>query len=418
MAKDKKISVGILGFGGRGEAMAEAIKEFPDKIYVKAIAEPEANRRQTATEQYGVAEENIYCDYNEFLKEGVIVDLLIITTMDTMHYEPIMKAMEIGYKTILLEKPISIDLNECIKMAKAAKKYNADVIVLHTLRYGIYYRRLKEIIDNGELGDIMGIRHSEGASLMNYSHSFVRGNWANTATSAPFILQKSCHDTDIIVYLTGKKYKKISSIGSLTYFKEENAPEGCADKCVDCERKYECSYNSLSLYRDPGHKLWYESAVTKHGYSSVEEAMQKGRYGRCVYKCDNNVTDQQVTCFEFEDGTTGTFAMTAFDFGRRTEIQGSIRTLRADETSGIIEIYNQLGGNLYKKFDIKAEHSTTINHHSSDIQLTMDLIEFINEGDSSKLSFIEGALQSHLACFAAEISRKEERTVYISELIK
>lgn len=54
-------------------------------------------------------------------------------------------------------------------MTEAAKKYNANVIILHSLRYGLYWRKLREIAMSGKLGKIMGIRHVEGASLINYS---------------------------------------------------------------------------------------------------------------------------------------------------------------------------------------------------------------------------------------------------------
>ena len=131
----EKISVGILGFGGRGISMAKAIAEFPDEIYVKAIAEPEENRKQMAIKDYGVPAENVYDGYKEFLSKGVIADLLIITTMDNFHYEPLMQALEIGYKNILLEKPLSPSMDECIEMTRAAQEHNANVVVLHSLRY-------------------------------------------------------------------------------------------------------------------------------------------------------------------------------------------------------------------------------------------------------------------------------------------
>lgn len=414
----KKISVGIIGFGGRGTSMARAIEAFSDKIYVTAVAEPEENRRRTATEEYGVPAENVFADYNEFLAKGVLADLLIVTTMDTMHYEPTMMALETGYKNILLEKPISPDLDECKNLVKKAKEKDANIVILHSLRYNLYYRKMKEIIERGEIGEVMGVRHIEGAGAMNYSHSFVRGNFANTKKSAPFIMQKSCHDTDILSYVTGLKYKKLSAFGSLGYFNESNAPEDCADRCSDCKYKDECRFSGYLLYPHPYHGPWYSSAVTLHGYSSLEEAMEKGEYGRCVFKCDNDVMDHQAINFEFENGATGTFSLTAFDAGRRTEIQGTECLMRCVEKTGIIEIYNQIPGDLVKTYDIKSESSTTLDHYDTDIQLVMDLIAFINEGDATNLSFIEGALHSHLACFAAEISRKEERVVYISELAK
>lgn len=396
--------------------MAKAIAKFSDEIYIKAVAEPEENRKQMAINDYGVPEENVFNDYNEFLSKGVIVDLLMITTMDNFHYEPLMKALEIGYKNILLEKPLSPSMKECIEMTEAAQKHNANVIVLHSLRYGLYWRKLREIVKSGEIGKVMGIRHVEGASVMNYSHSFVRGNWENTKDSAPFIMAKSCHDTDIITYITGKKYKKISSFGSLVYYTQENAPEGAASHCLDCKYKDECMYSTVPLYEAEYHAPWYESIVTKEGYSSVEEAARKGRYGRCVYKCDNNLVDNQVMNFEFEDGTTGTFTVTAFDSGRRTEIQGTLYTVFGDEGTGEIKLRNQIGGNIDKVYNVASESSATIAHSTTDMQLVKELIEFIKCGDATNLSFIQGALDSHLACFAAEISREEERVVYMKEL--
>lgn len=418
MTNDNRISVGILGYGGRGSAMAKAISRFSDEIYVKAVAEPEENRRLAAINDFGVPAENTFCGYNEFLKKGVFVDLLIITTMDTFHYEPLMKAFELGYKNILLEKPISPLMEECIEMTNAAKKYNANVIVLHSLRYNLYYRKLKQIIESGEIGEVLGIRHIEGAGLMNYSHSFVRGNWANTRDAAPLIMQKSCHDTDIITYITGKKYKKISSFGSLKYFTKENAPEGCAERCVECKYQDECRFSAVPMYKQKGHEPWYDSAVTKYGYSSAEEAMTESEYGRCVYKCDNNVMDNQVMNFEFEDGTTGTFTVTAFEFGRRTEVQGSRCVIRANEAEGKITIYDQMSAEVVKVYDVFSESTTTINHRSLDIQLTRDLIDFMKDGKSTDISFIDGGLHGHLACFAAEIAREEGRVVSIDELLK
>ena len=414
----KKISVGILGYGGRGISMAQAIAAFSDEIYVKAVAEPEENRRQMAIKDYHVASEYVFRDYHEFLSKGVIVDLLMITTMDNFHYEPLMKALESGYKNILLEKTISPSMDECIEMSETAEKYGANVIVLHSLRYNLYYRKMREIIKNGEIGKVMGIRHVEGASLMNYSHSFVRGNWANTRDSASFIMAKSCHDTDIITYVTGKKYKKISSFGDLTYYKKENAPEGASERCVDCTYRDSCTYSAVPLYKAECHKPWYNSMVTKEGYKTVEEAAEKGVYGQCVYQCDNNLVDNQVLSFEFDDGTPGTFTATAFDSGRRTEVQGTLYTMICHEGEGTIKLRNQIGGEIDKEYHVYSESSTTIEHLSTDMQLVKDLIAFLDHGEDTNLSFIQGALHSHLACFAAEIARKEERVVYMDELTK
>ena len=70
----------------------------------------------------------------------------------------------------------------------------------------------------------MSVNHEEGVGNVHQSHSFVRGNWGNEGKSSNMLLQKSCHDLDILQWLLGKKCKKVQSFGTLTYFVKENAP--------------------------------------------------------------------------------------------------------------------------------------------------------------------------------------------------
>ncbi|WP_339366042.1 Gfo/Idh/MocA family oxidoreductase, partial [Vallitalea maricola] len=86
--------------------------------------------------------------------------------------------------------------------------------------------KIKELIDEKVIGDIMTINHNEYVGRIHQSHSFVRGNWGNSKTQSPMILQKCCHDMDILLWLVGNHCKKISSFGSLDYYKEKNAPFG------------------------------------------------------------------------------------------------------------------------------------------------------------------------------------------------
>ena len=77
------------------------------------------------------------------------------------------------------------------------------------------------------------VLHSERVGNAHMSHSFVRGNWRNSKTSSPMILAKSCHDMDILLWLAGRRLKRVSSFGSLTHFKPENAPAGAPERCTD-----------------------------------------------------------------------------------------------------------------------------------------------------------------------------------------
>ena len=121
-------------------------------------------------------------------------------------------------------------MDECRELAALAEKLGRKVIVGHVLRYTPFYCRLKAVLDEGTIGEVVSVQAIEKVCYWHQAHSFVRGNWRNSGTSSAMILQKCCHDMDILLWLTGKRCKTVSSFGSLTWFKPENAPEGATER--------------------------------------------------------------------------------------------------------------------------------------------------------------------------------------------
>jgi hypothetical protein len=112
--------------------------------------------------------------------------------------------------------------------------------VLHTL---------KKLLDGGSIGRLVSVQHNENVAQWHQAHSFVRGNWRNSKESSPMILQKCCHDMDILRWLIGSECVNVSSFGALTYFKSENAPKGAPKRCLDgCLASKECPYFAPKTY--------------------------------------------------------------------------------------------------------------------------------------------------------------------------
>ena len=127
---------------------------------------------------------------------------------------PLLKA---GYH-LLLEKPISPDSEECLRIQEAADARGLLVMVCHVLRYTEFFTRIKDIIDSGELGRIQTIEYAEYMGNFHMAHSFVRGKWNRTDTSSPIILQKSCHDMDILTWLVAAAPPKSPPLGTCPTF--------------------------------------------------------------------------------------------------------------------------------------------------------------------------------------------------------
>ena len=211
----KKYTVAIIGAGSRGLRYAEHMKQYPEKFQVIAVAEPAQHRREYMRKLWNIPAENCYAHWEDLLGRPRFADVVIVSTMDNMHYEPAMKAIGLGYD-LLLEKPAAQTSQECVDLARAAREKGVKVLVCHVLRYSPFFRRVKELVMEGTLGKIMSIIQVEAVGNIHQSHSYVRGDWHREEETTPMLMAKCCHDIDIIQWLIDQPCKKVSSFGDLS----------------------------------------------------------------------------------------------------------------------------------------------------------------------------------------------------------
>lgn len=121
---------------------------------------------------------------------------------------------------ILLEKPMSVTVEECVQIYEAVVGNNVILAVGHVLRYTEYTKAVKKILDSKVLGDIVNIQHLEPVGHWHFAHSFVRGNWHNEKASTFSLLAKSCHDIDLLAYMMDSKCK-VNIFGSNWHFQNK-----------------------------------------------------------------------------------------------------------------------------------------------------------------------------------------------------
>jgi predicted dehydrogenase len=400
---DKPVTCIVLGAGGRGNVYASYAAKYPDEMKIVGVAEPIPFRRERMASQFHIPEEHQWVTWEHALEIPKFADAVIITMPDHLHYQPAMDALALEYD-LLLEKAIAQSWQECKDILNQTKKYNKIVAICHVLRYTPYFRKMKEVVDSGRLGDIVSVQHLEPVEHIHMSHSFVRGNWRNSKESTPMILSKSCHDTDILRWVTGRSCKKVSSFGSLKHFSEENAPSGSTARCTDgCSYERKCIFSAIKLYREK--KGWlHHLALENNDDASILKALQEGPYGKCVYRTDNDVVDHQIVNMEFEDQITVAFSMEAFSHygGRRTRIFGTKGDLTGDESQMMITDF-LTGEKENWKPGVAKEGS---GHGGGDYGLVHDFIQAVSQQDPSLLtSTIDASMESHLIGFKAEESR-------------
>ncbi len=416
----KPVSVIIIGAGGRGQGYANLIKELGDRATVTAVAEPREFQRNAIGEKFNIPEEKRFHCWSEVAKLPKFADAVFICTMDGLHEAPALAFAKLGYN-ILLEKPIAPTAEASRRIADAIREAGVIFGVCHVLRYTVYTRMFKKILQSGRIGKVISLQHLESVGHWHQAHSFVRGNWRNEKESSFMLLQKCCHDVDWIRYLMDRPCDSVASFGSLQHFTAENQPEGAGDRCTECPAEIEqnCPYSAMKIYlRDrifKNQRGWPTDIITDDlTTDGVLKALKKGPYGRCVYKCDNDVVDNQVVCMSFKDGCTAEMTMTAFcGDGRVTRVFGTKGSICGDGEKIVITDF-MTGEVETVDTNIANDGGILSGHGGGDGGIVDSFIAAIETGDTSHiLSGLDESLESHLMTFAAEESRRTGNVVKI-----
>lgn len=404
----------VLGGGSRGCAYADYSLNQPEELKIVGVAEPDEKKRKHFANKYHVPEDQCYEDWKEILAQPKMADAAFVCTLDDMHTEPAVKALELGYH-VLLEKPMSNTPEECVQIERAAESSGKVMTICHVLRYTSFYCTLKKLIEEGAIGEVMTIDQIENVGYWHQAHSFVRGNWRNSDETSPMILQKSCHDMDIISWLIDRPCRWVSSFGSLQHFKKEMAPEGAPENCMKgCPHSEECPYYAPKIYLN-GNTEWPVNVLTTDlTPEGITKALEEGPYGRCVYHCDNNVVDHQVVSMEYEGGVTASFTMSAFtqDITREIKILGTKGQIHADMNKK--EICLQKFGQEEEMIPLQESEADEFGHGGGDYGIVKNFLELL-DGKGDNRTSARVSLMSHLMCFAAERSRLEHRAISLEE---
>lgn len=403
------MTLAIVGAGNRGASVYGSYAlRHPREARVVAVAEPDAGRRLRFAEAHGLSSRQVFEGFAALFAVPKLADAVVIATPDALHPVAVVAALASGYH-VLLEKPIAPDPAGLQAVVDAARTTQGRVTVAHVLRYTAFFRTLKRLLDDGRIGQLINVQHSENIGHWHFAHSYVRGNWRKEAESSPMILAKACHDLDLIRWLVGRPCERVASYGSLSHFTPGNAPARSTERCTDgCTVERDCPYSAKRIYLErfgarPGWPNEVLTTVPDEG--SVLAALANGPYGRCVYRCDNDVPDNQTVALRFAGGVSASLTVSAFTerntrtvhvMGSHGEVFGDLERgeLRVNDfTSGSSEVVSVVAGS---------------GHVDGDDGLMRDFIASLRGVAGSECSTdLDVSIESHLMAFAAEPARRE-----------
>ena len=397
------INICAIGIGNRARKYLEYVEANPDKAKVCAVVDTDPYRLKEARDRYSLAENQCFTNVDDFICSGIRADGVIVATGDDTHYSISRKVIEAGMN-LLLEKPMADSIDQCRELVALAERRGVITSMCYVMRYHPYYSRIKDIAVSGELGEIKAIRHRVNVGIDRMTHTFVRGLWARKEDSSPIFISKCCHDVDFIFWLIGQdtpdEKMDIRSKGSLTRYCPEAAPEKAAARCIACPLETGCRYSAVNLYRR--RKEWignFEVATGRTIDDAIEAELRTGRYGRCVYHCDNDVFDWQTASVTMSSGLKIEITMDGIiDLdGRVTEITFADGLLKAEDN---IITLTRNDGSLLRSEDF-SEICAQPLHAGADIAIIEDFCNAVMTGLRTRCS-LGDALPGLEACFGVE----------------
>jgi len=145
----KRINVGVVGCGYWGPNLIRNLRALPE-CEVKTICDLDEKRLSHLRSLYpGVEGETNF----ERVVNDANIDAIVIATSVRLHYR-MAKASLLAGKHTLIEKPMAASTAECEELIDIARSKGVILMVGHTFLYSAAVRKIKEIVDNGDVGDL------------------------------------------------------------------------------------------------------------------------------------------------------------------------------------------------------------------------------------------------------------------------
>lgn len=387
--------VAFIGTGGRSVPYAQEYVRCDD-IEIVALADPVPSNRASMIEKSGITGEVAqYDDWHDLLANHSRLDGVVIGSPNFAHADQAVACLERSIP-IALEKPVAHTKEDCERILDAERANDGRTLIGFVLRSAPFYRKAYELVRSGAIGGIVSIEAHELVRWL-VSALFMRSDWRNRIiTSGGSMLEKCCHDMDILNWMMDCRPVSLNSYGGQRIF---NPNPALPDFCKDCGEGEHCPYYSVpehSSGEDRGEQTLYEFARNQ---------------GRCVYNSYSDVADVQCVNIEYESGAVATFLMNLHAGGSR----GSRNISIIGQKGCVWGDIDTLKIHCYENWsDKETEYGTETDgsgHGGGDRKHVLQLLRMMREPDYRPDQNAQAGYLSAAMCFACDISRLERRRV-------
>lgn len=363
--------IGIIGCGARMQGVATAVVQAADgQVAVAAVHDISPYAIEQATQQFPQAD---IMDSVAAITGRADLDWIFVGSFNAAHAEHTVAALE-GGKHVFCEKPLATTKEDCLAIGAACQRNPTRHFAIgFVLRYSPFYRKMYQLLTDGRIGDIISLEFNETTDP-NHGAA-MHGNWRrDVKKGGNLLLEKCCHDIDLLHWLTASRPRRVASFGGLNFFTAKNA-------------HYIEQYppNSEGV-------LYYEIGLRTGRYVGREENISP-------FNDDKSVIDNQVAILELENGIRASFHFCTHAVlrERRFYICGTEGTLRGDVITGELELQAAGWDEPVQRYKPIAGES----HGQGDKVLAAELARCILEGVPLSTTF-ESAITAAFTCFGID----------------
>jgi len=186
-----KLNVATIGIGNMGQRHVRNYFEMP-QVNLVAVCDVNEEKGGNLAKKYNCL---FYKDYKKMLTEQRI-DAVSIAVPTSLHYRVACDVLDRGVN-VLLEKPIAANLTEARDIINKAKEKNLKLMIGHIERFNPAIQRVKELITDNRLGDIISVNIKRVGGL------------PPQIKDANVVIDLAIHDIDISNYLLGEYPKEV-----------------------------------------------------------------------------------------------------------------------------------------------------------------------------------------------------------------
>ena len=316
----KKVKLALVGTGIRGCTFwgKNIVQKYSDVAEFVGLCDINKGRLEFAKKYIGV-DCPIFEDFDEMLKK-TNCEMVMVTTMDSTHHEFIVKALEAG-KEVLTEKPMTTDEDKCKAILDAEKKSGKKVKVGFNYRYNPHYTKLRELIENKRVGDIVSVDFSWYLNTYHGASYFRRWHGLKDC-GGTLLVHKATHHFDLLNWWLDSDPVEVMAYGSLEHYGKNNPFRG--EKCRGCKHYDKCQYH----YDITKSKMYMDLYVANEKYDGYIR-------DNCLWRKEIDIYDKMSVQIKYANNVMVNYSLTTYSPYEGMKIAFNGKTGRIDAWDGI-----------------------------------------------------------------------------------